>query len=122
MWGSGGGNSASSNAEAETTKQRAPMEENLKRMPTIDGDYALGTAASQTAARIAERYTAAARTAADLAERYRDPVSKLKEDQAQWRRKHDALVRKKARGVQGLTREVQVVEEPRVAPDQAEVV
>merc|ERR1719454_1551104 len=106
MWGSGGGNSASSNAEAETTKQRAPMEENLARMPTIDGDYSLGTAASQTAARIAERYTAAARTAADLAERYRDPVSKLKEDQAQWRRRHDALVRRKERQAQEVEESV----------------
>jgi hypothetical protein len=64
-----------------------------------------------TEAGLAERYTAAAQTAANLADRYRDPVAKLKEEQAAWRRKHDALVRRKTREVQEANRKAQEQEE-----------
>lgn len=67
----------------------------------------------ETEASLAERYTSAARTAADLADRYRDPVAKLKDSQAAWRRKHDALVRRKMREL-----EVAALEMTQKAKDQ----
>jgi Ca2+-binding EF-hand superfamily protein len=60
------------------------------------------SAATQNAAMQAERHKIAAQTAENLAERYRDPVAKLKEEQATWRRKHDALVRRKTREMEKL--------------------
>jgi len=69
----------------------------------IAGDMPLEpSAATQNAAMQAERHKIAAQTAENLAERYRDPVAKLKEEQATWRRKHDALVRRKTREMEKL--------------------
>jgi len=70
--------------------------------PAGSAGFAPPSLPAQTAADLSREYSPTAQAAAQMAERYRDPLTRLQDQQAEWRRRHDALAKRRSKKLEAI--------------------